>query len=291
MLSKVKNLKIPPRCTSYLYQILVQPILLYGSDIWGISLTAQKSVDKVFHWFMKLMLHIKQNTSNVMLVGEVGMFPPSVLCHRNTLMYFIRLNNMPQASVLKSVFLESKRLCELGHRSWYTKVWELAQSYNLDIYSYDDSNASKQLIKSTVTEKYTFEWLAKLQDLFRWENYLSCVQNPQYHNALTKFRTSSHTLEIERGRHTNPITPVEQRLCNVCHELEDELHFLLGCNMFTDERIAFLYQIQNEYSQFITLDNKEKFIFLLQNEDSQVITWTAKFIHHAMKKRNNWIHQ
>ena len=67
--------------------------------------------------------------------------------------------------------------------------------------------------------------------------------------------------------------------------LEDELHFLLECNMFTDERTAFLYQIQNKYSQFITLDNKEKFIFLLQNEDTQVITWTAKFIHHAMKKK------
>ena len=118
--------------------------------------------------------------------------------------------------------------------------------------------------------------IAKLQDLttnpilrtynlfkkeFRWENYLSCVQNPQYRNTLTKFRTSSHTLEIERGRHTNPITPVEQRLCNVYHVLEDELHFLLECNMFTDERTAFLYQIQNKYSQFITLDNKEKKYF------------------------------
>ena len=60
-------------------------------------------------------------------------------------------------------------------------------------------NASKQLIKSTVASKYTSEWLAKLQDLtnnpilrtynllkkeFRLENYLSCVQNPQYRTAL-----------------------------------------------------------------------------------------------------------
>ena len=89
------------------------------------------------------------------------------------------------------------------------------------------------------------------------ENYLICVQNPQYRNALTIFRTSSHTLEIERGRHTNPITPIEQRLCNVCLVLEDKFHFLLECNMFTDERTAFLHQIQNKYSQFIALDNKE----------------------------------
>ena len=52
---------------------------LNGSDLSGISLTAQQSVDKVFRWFMKLMLHVKQNTSNVMLVGEVDMFPASVL--------------------------------------------------------------------------------------------------------------------------------------------------------------------------------------------------------------------
>ena len=187
-----------------------------------------------------------------------------------------------------------------------SQITSLTVVYLTLLNSYDDSNASKQFIKSTVAEKYTSEWLAKLQGLttnpilrtynlfkkeFRWENYLSCIQNPQYRNALTKFRTSSHTLEIERGRHTNPITPVEERLCNVCHVLEDELHFRLGCNMSTDERTAFLYQIQNKYSQFITLDNKEKFICLLQNEDTQVITWTAEFIHHAMKKRNNWIHQ
>ena len=178
-------------------------------------------------------------------------------------------------------------------------MWELAQSYNLEINSYDDTNASKQLIKSTVVEKYTSDWLTKLQDVitnpilqtydlfekeFRWENYLSCVQNPQYHNALTKFRTSSHTLWIERGRHTNPVTPMKQRLCNVCQLSEDESHFLLQCNMFTDERTAFLLQIQNKYSKFTFLDNRKKIIFLLQNDDTQIITWTAKFIHHAMKK-------
>ena len=54
------------------------------------------------------MLNVKQSTGNVMLVGEVGMFLPSVRCHRNTRIYFIRLNDMPQGSLLKYVFLESK---------------------------------------------------------------------------------------------------------------------------------------------------------------------------------------
>ena len=155
MLHKVKNLSIPPRCTFHMYQSLIQPILLYGSDVWGMNITAQKSLDKVFHRFIKVILHVKQSTSNVMLVGEVGMFPPSMLCHRNTLLYFVRLNNLPQGSVLKSIFLESKRLSDLGHRSWYSKVWELAQSYDLDINSYDDT---KHMIKSVITGKYISDW-------------------------------------------------------------------------------------------------------------------------------------
>ena len=76
MLNKVKNLSIPPRCTIHMYQSLIQPIVLYGSDVWGMNITAQKSLDNVFLWFLKVILHVKQSTSKVMLVGEVGMFPP-----------------------------------------------------------------------------------------------------------------------------------------------------------------------------------------------------------------------
>ena len=78
MLNKTKSLHIPPQCTSYMYQSLIQPILLYGSDIWGMNTAAQRSLDKVFYWFLKILLNVKRNTSNVMLVGEVGMFPQAV---------------------------------------------------------------------------------------------------------------------------------------------------------------------------------------------------------------------
>ena len=38
---------------------------------------------------------------------------------------------------------------------------------------------------------------------FKFETYLEVVKNGNCRHTLTKFRTSSHTLEIERGRHTN----------------------------------------------------------------------------------------
>ena len=89
------------------------------------------------------------------------------------------------------------------------------------------------------------------------------------------FRTSSHTLEIERGRHINPTTPLKQRQCRICHVLEDETHFCLCCRIFTDARYDFLDKIQNKYPHFSHYSNLDKFIFILQNGDVQVATWTA----------------
>ena len=97
-----------------------------------------------------------------------------------------------------------------------------------------------------------------------------------------------NSLQIERGRRTNPVTPRDQRLCNVCHVLQDESHFLLQCKMFTDERTAFLSQFQNKYFQFTFFDNTEKLSFLLHNGDTQNITRLNSFI--VPWKRNNWIH-
>ena len=165
------------------------------------------------------------------------------------------------------------------------------------------TSATKHMMESVITGKYISDWYTKLQDVInnsilrtykrfkheiKYEDYLDCVRNPKYRKALTKFITSSHTLEVERGRHTNPTTPIEQRNCNVCHVFEDECHFLLCCHIFADERLR---RIQNKYPNFATLDHVEKFTFLMQNKDAQVITWTTKFIYHAMDKRNNQAHR
>ena len=62
------------------------------------------------------------------------------------------------------------------------------------------------------------------------EKYLDMVTDKRYRTAITRLRTSSHTLEIERGRYTIPRTPAADRLCCVCKVVEDEEHFLVSLN-------------------------------------------------------------
>ncbi len=61
-----------------------------------------------------------------------------------------------------------------------------------------------------------------------------------YHlrKSISRIRCSNHSLAIEKGRHTNPKTPREDRLCQLCDQqvIEDEEHFLLNCPVYTDLR-------------------------------------------------------
>ena len=72
------------------------------------------------------------------------------------------------------------------------------------------------------------------------EKYLDMVTNKRYHTAITRLRTSSHTLEVERGGYTIPRTPVTDRLCCVCKVVEDEEHFLVSCEQYAELRDDFL---------------------------------------------------
>ena len=68
------------------------------------------------------------------------------------------------------------------------------------------------------------------------------VKSPPLRTALCKFRISCHLLEIERSRYQRQ--PAHQRYCLSCLHLlqlgsklvNDEVHFLMSCSAYTEER-------------------------------------------------------
>ena len=103
--------------------------------------------------------------------------------------------------------------------------------------------------------------------------------------AFSRFRAGSHTIEIERGRYTIPRTPINERLCITCSEIEDEKHFLITCKLYQDERTTLFDKISKLYPIFSSLSDQQKFVYLMSNIEEQLLTWVAKFIHDSMHKR------
>ena len=71
------------------------------------------------------------------------------------------------------------------------------------------------------------------------ESYLLC-RNYRIRKYLTKFRVSSHDLQIEKGRHSKPKIPLSLRLCRHCDSqcIDNEYHFLTECPFHHSERLA-----------------------------------------------------
>ena len=172
-------------------------------------------------WGLKLT-----RSSNIITLGECGSIPPSVTIQAICLMYLMRIQSLPENSILKQKFNEMRKMHNLGFDTWYGRVCDLAKQNNLDV----DGNYTKREIKLAVAETFKMHWHSNLNDVthnpilrtytnlkaeFRMEPHLSLVTNYKYRYAITKLRASSHTLEVERGRYTNPKTPLEDRLCSV----------------------------------------------------------------------------
>ena len=80
---------IPPRVQFKLFDAVIKPILVYGSDVWGHNKSGISMIDKVMLRFSRCVLNVKATTSNVMVYGECGVLPPSVYCTVSTCVIWI----------------------------------------------------------------------------------------------------------------------------------------------------------------------------------------------------------
>ena len=305
MFGACKKLKVigaqPPHIMCYVYESVVQPILTYGSDIWGVYKGATVKIDKMFHWFMRYALKVKGNTDKNILSGECGVYPPSIHCHSNVLIYFNRVSHMPNDCMMRKAYNALFQLHSQGFRTWVSRVCELAEYYGIRDILFDRENF-KQKCKLAIRQRYQNNWLHNINNTeehpvlrtyktikteFKLEPYLRLVKDFKYRHAITKIRTSSHNLEIERGRYNRPKTPIEQRLCFVCNCVESELHFMTACDLNSAERETLYSRIISVVPSFTSMDDTEKFVYMLTNDDARVLTWVGKFIYKSLFIRSN----
>ena len=290
---------IPPRTSFYLFETLIRPILLYGSDVWGINSPNNDAIDKVFYQYVRCVLKVKATTSNVMVIGESGQLPPSVFSHIGVLSYMGRLQTLPAHTVVKRIYTELFRLHSCGLHNWVTKVLELSKRYGINFNEINSINFKLEC-KRAVKTHFESQWVADTQNLPKnpilrsyslykhglyFESYLDSISDSRHRTALTRLRTSSHVLEIERGRYTVPKTAVGDRLCKICHQIEDEAHFLIGCKLYDIHRQELYVKVSARWTDFSLVNGRGKFIFLMSCTDPYIWGWQSKFVYKSFNKR------
>ena len=132
------------------------------------------------------------------------------------------------------------------NQNWALQIKSMLESLGLsNLWLYQDQNEiNLNQIKQQNFDQYYQSWYSAINNsqrlisysrykhTFTLEPYLDNIHERKFQTALTRFRLSSHNLEIEIGRYQN--IPREERLCKFCtsNVIENEYHFLLICPLY-----------------------------------------------------------
>ena len=275
-----------PIVTIKLFQTLIQPILLYSSDFWGVlKMPNNNPFENIHMKFCKELLGVQKQTTNVGILLELGQLPLSIHASKNAIKNWGRITNDKQCNTLVTASLE--------HAANNNLIWPkriegaLTKIGMLNTFISKDSKAHIQAFQrmSDIFHQDSFSQIKKENSKLRtystiktqigYENYLCQIQNIQERVTLTKFRLSNHRLMIETGRHQR--IDKDQRFCPFCPtKIEDEHHFLMECQVFSTLRVELFNKVLKEEGDFMHLENSEKFVTLLNNP--AVIRHTANHI-------------
>lgn len=278
LLGKSRRLNLPVDLQLQLFDVLVVPILLYGSEIW--SHENCELVEKLHLRYCKYLLKVNGKTYRNMVYGELGRMPLSVLMQLRTVTFWGRLLTGDQTKLSSIMY---RLLYSLDATGTYSSPWlvNIKNILNNTGLSYmwlnqninGDIESLKQELRTRLHDQYRQSWSAEVfasgkclnyrifKTELKFEMYLLQLPPPLCH-IVTKFRCRNHKLPIEIGCHNN--IDRNLRLCNRCDlgEIGDEYHYLFKCRSLSVERKTYLppYCLSNpstfKFNSVMNYENK-----------------------------------
>ena len=109
------------------------------------------------------------------------------------------------------------------------------------------------------------------KNVFKTEYYVKCNISRGHRRVLAKFRSCNLPLAIETGRYIRPKTRLFERHCKYCNtdSVEDEIHFLVGCEFYSDLRYKLFQSAYSLNDRFKYYDSLDKLVWLMNSDELQ----------------------
>ena len=253
---------IPVRTFLKLFDAVIQPILLYGSEIWGPEvlnieyLNLNSKIEKTQIKYLKSILQVNSKTTNIAVLLELGRFPLQYQIAMAMIKYWVKVISSPENSLIREAY-QMERESANTHHNWVSSIHSLLTKFGFEevlrnhqidqIHIADISLKIKDHFAQKINEtlfndnrqgnmKNKLRSYRLFKKELNYESYIDIIKNPYMRASLTQFRLSAHQLNIETGRHHK--MALEKRICKCCktNEIEDEMHFLFNCPLYEMER-------------------------------------------------------
>ena len=305
-----------------LFQKVIVPIFTYACEIWGAYIVQpSKSIfrdelsgyfkfefEKIYIGFLKYCLGVHRKSSNLAVLGELGQLPISLKILRLVCKNWYRIVNLPRDSLLYDSYLCNVMLFSEGKSTWLQTIKDTLYSVNLrhlwDNCGNKNNSFPDNLIRKGLSDKFRRQWNSEMnindaqdkklrnyvlfKNEFKFENYLQIIKDFEIRKNVTRLRISAHNLAIEKGRHKRPTKlPLEERTCNICNTLEDEIHFLINCQLFCSPRLILFQSLEDIFVDFNKYSDLDKFKIIMSSQDTDLISKLALFIKSCIQIRGN----
>ena len=303
--------------TIKLFDALISPILLYGSEIWGVDCSDQIEKDPaelVQIKFLKWLLGVNKYCSNNACRAETGRFPMKIEAQYRNFKFWLTLTKHPKHKLSQVAYNDVKS--RMNKELWSQKIKRVLDQIGLGYLwtkAHENGIGILNIIKQRLKDIELQRWLSEVDndvrkdanqknklrtfrkfktiETYKCEDYLRQVTNVQHRITLTKLRLSNHNLAIETGRYVRPYKKPEERICPICKkDVEDERHFLTQCPAYQEKRSTLFEYLNKKYR--ISVDTMAPdYVFLLlinpPSKNKPVQKLIAKYVFDCYEKRRS----
>ena len=299
--SLLKNIGLNMKPSSFLklFERVIQPILLYNSEVtqafipvtWNYQKFERKiwdqgkEINKVLTNFLRQILGTHKKTTNFGVMSEVGKYPLIIRAYIHIIKYWVRL------LTTENKLLQEIHLCELQTRnkvSWFSIVENLLKYTDMiDEVDIEKITAKPNVFinkfQDRIYTKYKQFWTKNMSEMegkkldfysnykkvFKFEKYLDML-NKEKREIISRFRLSAHSFPIEKLRYKN--IKREERICTICNlnEIGDEKHYLFKCDNKNIKRCRTEFKIKvqtiNPQLEYFDLDNSITYCITMNDE-------------------------
>ena len=284
-----------PQMFFKLFDCQIQPILTYGSEVWG--LLADKSIIERVHLFaIKRFLNVSIRTPNALVYGESGRYPLYVNMYVKQINYWLTLTRMGDDRIPKKCYTMLYNIHCSNKNNWVSSICFTLYRYGFGfVWEQQGVGDTKKFISvfrqrlidcyvqgwnSDINTKQRYAFYSLLKQDHGLSDYISLMQNAGLRKYLTRLRLGVSPLKCHSHRYYETTNICMD--CPFCYDTyESEIHF-----MFTCPRYQFLRE-QYILPKFYRQPCLFRLVLLLSNPKHSVAV--AMYINRALHIRASFL--
>ena len=151
-----------------LFDTMVVPILLYGSEVWGVY--NFKEVDKLHIKFCKYILGVRQQTPNMAVYGELGRVPLSIICKERSIKFWTKIMKNIDSPIF-NMYIDQ---CNIVNNScWAKRINSIIDHLGFShlLLNFDHSVDYTSLLKTRLRDQFIQEWSTCINNTSKLDYY------------------------------------------------------------------------------------------------------------------------